>query len=124
MPYADTDFFLALIKESDWLKSSAKKLLDKYHKHIWTSVATIAELLLLCAEFKLDPERVVSAVVNIAEVKGMTKEEAVASAHYMSEDSLTPLDAMHAAFCGSDEIISSDQAFSRIGLKRIPLEEK
>jgi len=27
--YADTDFFLALMKESDWLKSSAEKRTGK-----------------------------------------------------------------------------------------------
>ena len=123
MPYADTDFFLALIKENDWLKSSAKRLLERYQTKLWTSVATVIELLLLCDEFALDPERVISAVVGIAEVRGISIETAVAAAHYMSTDKLTPLDAMHAAFCGTDEIISSDHDYDRIGLKRIPLEK-
>ncbi len=30
MIYADTDFFIALLKPTDWLKDKAKKALEKY----------------------------------------------------------------------------------------------
>jgi hypothetical protein len=37
--YADTDFFLALLKESDWLKGSAERLLQQYSRRICISPA-------------------------------------------------------------------------------------
>ncbi|MBI4032079.1 type II toxin-antitoxin system VapC family toxin [Candidatus Berkelbacteria bacterium] len=122
MPYADTDFFLALIKDTDWLKSAARRLLERYKGNIWTSVTTITELLLLCDEYSLYPERVVIAAFGIAQVRAISPETALAASHYMSSEHLTPLDALHAAFCGDDHIISSDRDFTRIGLKRISLD--
>ena len=57
MIYADTDFFLALLKDSDWLKQGAQHLAEQYKGKIWTSPPTLIELLLLAAEYHLDPER-------------------------------------------------------------------
>lgn len=55
MIYADTDFFLALLKENDWLQTSAKKLLAKHKGSIWTSPVTLIELMLLAVKCDLDP---------------------------------------------------------------------
>ena len=70
MTYADTDFFLALMKERDWLKSRAAELLERYKDRLWTSVFTVVEMLLLSEAFKLDPERIVVNVSELAEVRG------------------------------------------------------
>lgn len=42
--YADTDFFLALLKDTDWLKEKAISLAKKYEGQITTSEATFIEL--------------------------------------------------------------------------------
>ena len=125
MPYADTDFFLALIKERDWLQSSAGKLYKKYRGQLWTSITTIIEVLLLAARLKLDPERLVLNLSRIAQLRGVDLQVALLAAHFMKQDGLGTFDALHGAFCFAerDEIISSDKVFDRIGLTRIPLED-
>ncbi|MEZ0319946.1 MAG: PIN domain-containing protein [Pyrobaculum sp.] len=44
MIYADTDFFLALLKEGDRLHNKALEILEKYKGRITTSVITFVEL--------------------------------------------------------------------------------
>ena len=53
--YADTDFFLALIKKDDWLKKNAEKIYKKYKNELWTSTLTLKELLLLAYRDNKDP---------------------------------------------------------------------
>ncbi|MEW5955727.1 MAG: pilus assembly protein, partial [Candidatus Micrarchaeota archaeon] len=59
MPYADTDFFIALLKESDWLKTSAGKSYSEYKDDLWTSVATVIELMLLAKRLGIDAEQLI-----------------------------------------------------------------
>ncbi len=47
MIYADTDFFLALLKPKDWLKQGAERLLVEHKGELVTSPVTLTELLLL-----------------------------------------------------------------------------
>ena len=122
MTYADTDFFLALIKEKDWLKSKAERLLEQYRGNIWTSIMTVTEVMLLSEGLKLDPERMVIDVVRIAELRGVDVRVPLLAAHFMNEYKLRTFDALHAAFSQGDEILSSDKAFDKVGLKRIALE--
>lgn len=122
MTYADTDFFLALIKTTDWLKSPAKRLFEQHRDRLWTSVVTVIEMLLLSERMQLDPERIVMDVTEIAEVRGADRTKLLLAAHFMQENKLHTFDALHAAFAQGDEILSSDRVYDRIGLKRIPLE--
>ena len=39
--FADTDFILALIKESDWLKTNAEKILEDNKGKIRTSISVM-----------------------------------------------------------------------------------
>ncbi|MBI4451768.1 PIN domain-containing protein [Candidatus Woesearchaeota archaeon] len=119
--YADTDFFLALLKDDDWLKQRALRLLNHYRNELVTSVATVVELLLLCKRMDMDPEELLACVYELARIDGITEEQALRAAHYMKEYRFTALDALHASFCGG-AIISSDHAYDRIGLTRIRLE--
>lgn len=123
MTYADTDFFLALIKETDWLKGNAARLLVQYQNRLWTSLMTVVELLLLSESLRLDPERIVVDVAELAEIRGTDVRLLLLAAHYMKEHRLRTFDAFHAAFAQGDEILSSDKAFDRVGLKRVRLEE-
>jgi hypothetical protein len=49
--YADIDFFLALLKPSDWLKEKAKNLASEYIGRITTSDTTFIELMLLAKKY-------------------------------------------------------------------------
>ena len=125
MIYADTDFFVALAKKSDWLKVSAKKLLREYAGQIWTSPATLIELLLLSAGLGLEPETVIEDALKIARLKGGDASVFQQAAKYVKKDDVRVFDALHAASCGFDcPIISSDRIFDKLGLKRIRLEQK
>ena len=123
MIYADTDFFLALLKGSDWLKSSAKKLLGKYRGQLWTSSATLIELLLLSQRYGLNAERVIVDAIKIARFPE-DPQPFVLAADYVNEHGIGVFDALHAAFCGTDRIISSDKVFDKLGLTRVALEKE
>ncbi len=123
MIYADTDFFVALLKKSDWLKSGALKLFEKHHGSIWTSPATLIELLLIAAEFDLDPEELLVDVLKIADLRHGEPNVFLVAAGFIKNQGATVFDSVHAAYCGSSKIISSDRVFDRLGLDRIPLTE-
>ena len=118
MPYADSDFFLALIKKSDWLKAKAETALEKYSGNIWTSEWAVVEILLISKEFGLDPENVVVAIKELARIEGNV-DKIISAAHLMKEKGLNTFDALHAVSCKNDEIISSEHVYDKLGLKRI-----
>ncbi len=118
--YADTDFFLALLKGSDWLKANALKLLDKYKSDIHTSEVTYVELMLLSQKYHLDPVNVVTDVMAITKTSNTVYLKA---AHFIKENKVSVFDAFHAAHV-EDGIISSDGVYDRLGLERIRLEEQ
>jgi predicted nucleic acid-binding protein len=121
MPYADTDYVLALAKPSDWLKKRAERLRAEYGDRIYTSTATLMELLIYAKRHDIDPEALIaSGCALFSEIRPLTMEHALQAAHHVKEDGLDPLDALHAA-CAEDEIISSDRAYERAGLRVISL---
>ena len=119
--YADTDFFLALFKESDWLKHRAEMFLKKYEDGITASVVTVIEILLTCERYRIDPEEALLSIFQIAKVEGIAEEQALAAAHFMKEKGLNVFDALHASFCNG-ELISSDHAYDKLHINRIRLE--
>ena len=122
MVYADTDFFLALMKESDWLKSNAHKLYKQHKGNIWTSPATLIELLWLARKYCLDATRLILDALEIAELKDCDPKVFLTAAAFMRNEDVEALDALHAANCGKDyQIISSDKIYDTLGIKRIPL---
>ena len=70
MIFADTDFFLALMKESDWLKEPAEKLLRQDSGQIRILPTVLIEILLLARREMLDPERLLSDVLQIGVLDG------------------------------------------------------
>ena len=118
--YADTDFFLALLKGSDWLKANALRLLNKYKNNINTSEVTYVELMLLSQKYHLDPVSVVADVMAITKTSNPTYLKA---AYFIKENNVNVFDAFHAAHI-EDEIISSDSVYDKLGIKRIRLEEQ
>ena len=123
MIYADTDFFLALLKDSDWLKTSAKRLLQVHKNEIWSSPVTLIELLLVSVQFDIDPERLIAGVLELAQIQGGEVKPILIASHYIKNSGVGVFDSLHAAFCGVEgKIISSDRVFDRLGLDRIPIE--
>lgn len=121
--YADTDFYLALLKERDWLKERAVQVCEKKGSVLYTSVVTVVELLLLAKRFSLDPERLLACVFGVTpRVVGIEKGTALEAAHYMKRKKVNVFDALHAAYCGG-HIVSSDKVFDRLGLSRLKLEK-
>ncbi len=120
MIYADTDFFLALIKEKDWLKENAKRILNEYKGQITTSIITFIELALLAKKHNLDIVKIFTSVMAICNVDD---EKLLKAAIYIRDYGLGVFDAFHAAYCDG-KIISSDSAYDRVGIKQIRLEER
>ena len=118
MVYADTDFFLALLKERDWLKDKALNLLNEHKGEITTSITTFIELMLLCKKFALDPVKVTLAVMEITRYF----DERVLKAAVLISQGMGVFDAFHAAY-SSGSIISSDHVFDEYGFERVKLED-
>lgn len=118
MVYADTNFFIGLMNESDEHHAAALRLKKRFGLELETSLITIAELLAGCEERGLDPENTISPIFDIAKVSGITLEEAMKAANYMKIKKLQSIDAIHAALAGV-EIISFDKDLDKSGIKRI-----
>lgn len=122
MIYADTDFFIALVKDDDWLQEQAATIAVENEGDIYTSRATLLELLLISDRFEFDRMEALSHALEIATIP---EDETVLfqAAHYMTQHDLTAFDAYHLAYAGDDSLISSDNAFDGLADERIPLEE-
>lgn len=118
MVYAETTFFIGLMNENDEHHKKAKRHYDKYKGDIDTSLLSVAELLVGCEKRALDPEIVAGSVFQIANVSGITLEEAMRAAHYMKEGKLKAIDALHCALAGT-EILSADKDMDKTKINRI-----
>ncbi|NMC06432.1 MAG: type II toxin-antitoxin system VapC family toxin [Candidatus Lokiarchaeota archaeon] len=118
MIYADTDFFLALLKSSDWLKNNAERIKMEHEGDIVTSEPTFIELMLICKRFNLDPIKLSGAVMAICNID----DDVYLKAARNVLKGGNVFDSFHAAHCNGT-IISSDDVFEKLfSLKRIPLE--
>ena len=116
--YADTDFFLALLKGSDWLKGNAIKISETYKNDITTSEVTFIELMLLADRYKLDPITLTSNVMALCNIS----DSVYLQAAFYVKKGVNTFDSFHAAHAGK-EIISSDRVYDKIGLQRVKLEQ-
>lgn len=119
MIYADTDFLLALIKEEDWLSDKAEKVYRERKDEIWTSEVTMMELMMVSYRNDRNVLKTVAEAGRLIEVREDYDSVKKAAIH-VTEDGLTPLDAMHLAKSGSSNILSSDKDFDEFG--RVELE--
>lgn len=121
--YADSDFFLGMFKEMDWLKDKAFKAKVAY-PNIITSAATVIEVLHISKRYGVDPEIAVIGIFSIAkEVKGLDRATAFLAMFFIKEKGVGVFDAFHAAYAHNLPILSSDKVFDEIGLHRIALEK-
>ena len=123
MIYAESDFLLALIKSSDWLKSNAEKTYNEHKDNIITSNATIIEVALVCERLNLNVEDAIGSIFSMAEVEGITKEEAMEAAYLIKNENVSVFDAFHAALSRGRPIASSEHIYDKIGKPRIKLEK-
>ena len=117
MPYADTDFFIAIANSDDRLNSWAIKVLEAYEGHIYTSILTLVELALVSVRKGIPVEGMFAGVLSIAELKGANKSNVLAAAHLIDHEKTGVFDSFHASLCGN-EIISSDNIYEKLGVKR------
>lgn len=117
--YADTDFWLALLKDDDWLADEAQARLEEHRDDLEVSLATFIELFLIEDRFDFDRETATLAILELAETD--VDPDVLFQASAYIDDGLNTFDAVHAALA-DEAIISSDQAFETIELERVPLE--
>jgi predicted nucleic acid-binding protein len=122
MLYADTDFFVALVKDDDWLQERAAALARENEGEIYTSRATLLELLMISEQFEFDRMEALSYALEIASVP---EDESVLfrAADYVEQHGLTAFDAYHVAYADEDPIVSSDTSFDDVTDDRVPIEE-
>lgn len=121
--FADTDFLLALVKESDWLKRNAENMLEKHKGGINTSVSVMIELAIMCKRLRLNVVDTFAGVLELVKINEETYKLCLDAALYVEKDMLNVFDAFHASYCGNDAVISSDSAYDRLGLERVKLEK-
>ncbi len=121
--FADTDFILALIKKTDWLKENAVKILEENKGKIRTSVSVMMELALICKRLKINTMDVFAHVFEIVNVDEITYSVCMQAALYIEKYSLNVFDAFNASFCGDEKIISSDSVYENVGIERVKLEK-
>jgi predicted nucleic acid-binding protein len=120
LPYADTDFFIALGNRNDRFHKSANDAYDKYKGTIWTSLTVVIELLIVGKRMNLSPERMVKDLLAIAKVSNYTSYTILRAVNYIEKENMSVFDSFHAALCG-DMIISSDHTYDKLGIQRIKL---
>ena len=122
MIYADTDFFVALTKDDDWLQGRAEAIARDHEEDIYTSRATLLELLMISERFEFDR---IEALSHALEIASVPEDESVLfqAADYMEEHGLTAFDAYHVAYANDDTIVSSDTSFDDITDDRLPIDE-
>ena len=112
--FADTDFLLALIKESDWLKKNAVKILKQNKGYIQTSISVMIELALICKRLKINTIKTFANILELVEVDEFAYSICMQATVYMEKYNFAVFDAFHAAFCSGDKIISSDSIYDRL----------
>lgn len=123
MIYADTDFFIALVKDDDWLQDRAVEIALENEDEIYTSRATLLELLVISDRFEFDR---LEALTYALEIASVPEDEAVLfqAADYMEQAGLTAFDAYHVAYADGDPIVSSDESIGDVATDRIAIEER
>ncbi|MDE1827994.1 MAG: PIN domain-containing protein [Candidatus Micrarchaeota archaeon] len=120
MPYADSDFFLALIKPEDRLGKEAVEIYHRFKGRIYTSIATIIELSLVAVKQSIPVEELIVNVLRIAKVEEVETSKILFAVHLITYEKFSVFDAFHASLC-EGEIISSNHIYDGINLKRIKL---
>jgi len=128
--YADSDFFLALLKDSDWLKERAKRIYEKNKSSIYISPFTVIELMIVCSRESIPLKETLLQISRIADLTFVKWDLFFKAAEYV-EAGASIFDALLMAFCKESEIafsqeseiISSDKIYEKFGFKVIDLKK-
>jgi predicted nucleic acid-binding protein len=125
MVYVETDFLIALTKDSDPLKENAEGVLRDEGVEVSTSVLAYAEFLLLADRYDIERVRAISNLLDIVPVVPEEHSQAVLkAAKYQEEHGMTTFDSIHAGLAESRgaRILSSEQDYNALDMERVPLE--
>jgi len=128
--YADSDFFLALLKDSDWLKEKAKKVYENNKDSIYVSPFTIVELMVVCFRENIPLKETLFQISRIAELTFVEWDLFFKATEYI-EQGVSIFDALLMAFAykselvfsEKSEIISSDKVYEKFGFEVIDLKK-
>ena len=122
--YADTDFFLALMKNSDWLKEKARQIYEKNKENIFVSPFTIAEIMIICKREDIPIRETLFQISRISKLESMDWNVFYRSCSFL-EKGATIFDSLLMAFCSeNDKIISSDNIYEKFDFDVIDLKKK
>lgn len=116
--YVETDFLLALAKDTDWLKEEATTALDEHD--VETSLTAFVEFLLISERYDFDRTRAVANLLELVELVPKQDQYIVLKAtSYQDEEGMTAFDAVHAAIAETrrQPILSSDKAYDDLDLQ-------
>lgn len=120
--YVETDFLLALAKDSDWLQGSAEDALEEYG--VETSAFSYLELLLARERYEFNYVPLVANLLELVPVRDESEKQVVLKAVDYYEDGMTSFDAFHAATAETRgmDVLSSEKDYEDIDVARVPLE--
>ena len=120
--YVETDFLLALAKDSDWLQGPAEDALETYE--VETSAFSYLELVLARERYEFDYVPLVANLLELVPVRDEEEKQVVLKAVNYYKEGMTPFDAFHAATVEtrSMDVLSSEKDYENIEVARIPLE--
>jgi hypothetical protein len=93
--YVETDFLLALAKDSDWLQGPAEAALDEYE--VETSAFSYLELVFAQELYEFDYVPLVATLLELVPVRDEEEKQVVLKAINYYDEGMTPFDAFHAA---------------------------
>ena len=120
--YVETDYLLALVKDSDWLKNRAEEALKE--QDLVTSSYSYLEVLLISERHEFDYTKLFSNMLDVVPVETDEERQIVLKAVKYFEEGMTAFDSFHAATAETrgHPILSSDKAYDDVDPERIPLE--
>jgi predicted nucleic acid-binding protein len=121
--YADSDFFLALMKDSDWLKEKAKNIYKEHKGTIWVTPFTIAEIMIVCKRENISIKNTLIQISRIVNLESVSWDIFLNACNYI-EKGATIFDSLLMSFCKEEnKIISSDNIYEKFGFNVISMKK-
>jgi predicted nucleic acid-binding protein len=120
--YVETDFLLALAKDTNWLQQSAEAALAEYE--VETSALSYLELILARERYDFEYVPLVANLLELVPVRDEEEKQVVLKAINYYDEGMTPFDAFHAATAEARriDVLSSEQDYENIEVSRVPPE--
>ncbi len=120
--YVETDFLLALAKDSDRLQQPAENALVEYD--VETSAFSYLELLLARERYEFDYVPLVANLLELVPVRDDEERQIVLKAVNYYDEGMTAFDAFHAATAETrgTNVLSSEKDYEDIEVERVPFE--